>query len=967
LVAGTGFAPTYVSLSGTATAILPSNNGILDLGETLAGEPTVMWYKIQLPLASLTVSSNNSVFAVALVADTGSGHGLLPASDFASTVTAPCNNCWLGIQLLSQTAGLQAGSLLLSTTSEGNTYELTLTGTAPPVQGLLLTPMTQDFGTVNMNSATSPITFVLANLLTTATTVTIQSATATGDFSVTTNSTGGTSCVGTLVATASCFIQVVFSPAATGERMGTLDILTSAGSVHSTLTGYGATDPGIAISPAELNFENTPGSKATQQSVVLSNTGSYPLTIGSVSVSDPSFISSSSCTTVSSGSLCSISVSFTPQTATVTATLSIPVTVTINGQTTTTVYKVALNGGYTSVDSGLQILPAEVNFGATATGSPGGTRQFIINNLSGKQLNVSLQMPRNFPLASPSACPTLAPGENCTLSVNFLPQINGPLTGTVYAQGTSSDGLTSVEGLTYMLGYGVGKGVLEVDGLPIPYSPVNFGQVSSGQSVSHTLALTNGGSAPLNIHRISSAPPFLSTNTCGLPLISGASCSITVTYAPVYQIGNSVSSSAARSDNETLIIESDAASSPDMVSLAGLATPVMTTNPLNPVMLASFGLSQSSLTFPNTQVGSESAPQIVTMTNTGTTTLHIGSVLVPTDFTASSTCATLFVGANCQISVRLAPGNVSASAIRSGALHILSDAGTSLEFVSLIGISSAAPINFNPTSLNFGSVNIGSTLTLSLSITNTTASPITFLGYAASGDYSVAAGSCPTLGSALPGGSSCSLNVSFSPISTGVRSGAITLTTDATTLPLSFALTGTGVQLVTPSPTFALTVNGGTAATMTVASGSPAVYNLLLTPINGFTGPVALTCTPVVTAAYANCSLLSSTLTLNGSALTSTATINTITTSAIRTGAGVAALLFGPMLLFRKRRRRWMPMIAAALTMGVLLLGCGSSSRAPAPSNIQRTPPGTYQYQVTASSTTGTVVSSTVTLNLIVQ
>jgi ABC-type transporter Mla subunit MlaD len=34
---------------------------------------------------------------------------------------------------------------------------------------------------------------------------------------------------------------------------------------------------------------------------------------------------------------------------------------------------------------------------------------------------------------------------------------------------------------------------------------------------------------------------------------------------------------------------------------------------------------------------------------------------------------------------------------------------------------------------------------------------------------------------------------------------------------------------------------------------------------------------------------------------------------------------------------------------------------------VLKTPPGTYQYTVTASSTTGLPVSSTVTLNLVVQ
>jgi hypothetical protein len=46
----------------------------------------------------------------------------------------------------------------------------------------------------------------------------------------------------------------------------------------------------------------------------------------------------------------------------------------------------------------------------------------------------------------------------------------------------------------------------------------------------------------------------------------------------------------------------------------------------------------------------------------------------------------------------------------------------------------------------------------------------------------------------------------------------------------------------------------------------------------------------------------------------------------------------------------------------LFLSGCGSGGDP----NLRRTPPGIYQYQVTASSTTGQVITQTVTLNLTV-
>jgi hypothetical protein len=397
-------------------------------------------------------------------------------------------------------------------------------------------------------------------------------------------------------------------------------------------------------------------------------------------------------------------------------------------------------------------------------------------------------------------------------------------------------------------------------------------------------------------------------------------------------------------------------------------------------------------------------------------------------------------------------------------VQILSDASDSLEYVSVVGGTSAAALSLSPSSLEFGNVDLGRNATLAMVVTNSSSAPVTFTGLSATGDFSVAAGSCPAIGSLLAASASCTLQVSFVPTLTGIRSGLLSLSNNASPLPLTAALTGFGIQtqlklsptalnfgsvaegataqlsltvtntgtvsvtgittslsginagdfavtvpcaLATLTPgqscmmtvaftpssvgprsvtlavnssdlngpqlvalsgngvqggSFLLTVNGASSATATVTAGSPAIYGLMLTPVSGFTGPVALTCAPVVAAQYASCSLLSSTLTLNGAALASTATINTITSHA---GSGLVA--FGAILLlplgFLKRRKMRFVVSALMLVAAGTVSGCGGGGQVA----VLKTPPGTYQYTVTASSTTGLPVSSTVTLNLIVQ
>jgi hypothetical protein len=175
-----------------------------------------------------------------------------------------------------------------------------------------------------------------------------------------------------------------------------------------------------------------------------------------------------------------------------------------------------------------------------------------------------------------------------------------------------------------------------------------------------------------------------------------------------------------------------------------------------------------------------------------------------------------------------------------------------------------------------------------------------------------------------------------------------------------------------------LTVNGQGSATATVSSGSPATFPLLVTPVNGFAGTVAITCTGVDPGQYATCSITPSQLTITGGVQSSTATINTITKLAGSVRAGML-LGFGALPLLaagpRRRRRRCLRLAAfvAAAVLGAWMTGCGGKSGASSSgggggtSSTLNTPAGTYQYMVTATSTSGPTITSSVTLNLIVQ
>ncbi|MBB5330960.1 choice-of-anchor D domain-containing protein [Tunturiibacter gelidoferens] len=1073
-VAAGNSSPSYVTLSGTGTAIVTAPNNTLAFGSVLVGQPSVQWYKVNSAFSTLTATTSAPDFRAILVEDIGFGHGQPPTSAFLSTFTGSCTNCWLGVQFTPSTPGTQTATVTLTSSASGTPSPLTLTGTGVALSGLILSPTTQDFGTVPVHSTSAPSLFTLTNL--TTATVNLTAPISTGDFALSNAPTGGSACSGPLAPNASCFFNVNFSPTATGARTATLTLQASTGPITATLTGFGSPDPGLALNPTALIFNNVPGLSSTQQNIILTSTGSATLQIATPTNTTASFTSTSNCTTLAPAAICTITVNFVPTNANVTDTLQIPVTSSATGPTT---YSVQLSGAYTTESAGLQIIPNQANYGSAPTSTLGGTRQFTITNLTAKSLALDIALPRQFLLNGP-ACSALAPNASCNFDITFLPLTNGDITGTLFAQATPTDGSATLNGLGFVEGFGIGSATLTISGNIIPGQTVlDFGQVSSGQSTTQTVTLTNTGTASLTIRRLTSQWPFLIAATnCVNTLAPNQSCATTLAYTPINQ--TATTPGPATPDSGTLIIESDALSAPDLLTLTGRAAPITVSAPSNAAPLVSYALSQSSLTFGPTQVGNLTETQTVTLSNTGTTTLHFQPIHLIPDFTIQSTCATLVPSQSCTILIAFSPQPVATNTTtnRISALEIVSDSSTALEFISLLGIATPSPITVTPISLNFGSVQLGSSATLPVQITNTSATPASNFALAASPPYTVAS-ACPTIGGTLAAATSCTAQVTFTPTQTGASSGLLSVHTSLTDVPiianlqgigiqshlqavpttlnfgsiaigasaaqtltltntgtgpltnvaltvtgdyaitvpctsttiapgnsckltvtfaptalgprngtitstdpntglqnLNIPLTGTGV----PNGTFTLTVNGGPSATLTIPSEQAADYALTLTPQSNYSGTVILNCTPVTPGPYAACSLLPSSINLNGAAQNSIANINTVADVPPTTSQNTHAtrnrtllcLLPLSFLFFRKSKSSSpqkphptrLLLFAILLTLPALWIsGCGRGGTDP---NLRFTPPGTYQYQVTATSTTGVELTQTVTLNLVV-
>src|SRR5439155_19846098 len=105
-------------------------------------------------------------------------------------------------------------------------------------------------------------------------------------------------------------------------------------------------------------------------------------------------------------------------------------------------------------------------------------------------------------------------------------------------------------------------------------------------------------------------------------------------------------------------------------------------------------------------LGTTSATQTVTLTNTGGAALRISSITATRDFTQTNNCGSAVAsGAHCAINVTFTP---AAAGTRTGTLSITDNATGSPQSVSLTGVGNTpAAVRVSPSSVSFGSQTVG--------------------------------------------------------------------------------------------------------------------------------------------------------------------------------------------------------------------------------------------------------------------
>jgi hypothetical protein len=680
---------------------------------------------------------------------------VVASGDFAESDTCvssspiPANGtCSVSVTFTPTAPGTRSGALTITDNATIRPQTVILTGTGVGAVASL-SPTTLSFGNQVDSTTSAAQTVTLLN--TGNTTLNVTGVTIAGtnssDFAQTNN------CGSRLTAGASCTLSVTFTPTLAGSETATLTITDNASPATQTvsLTGTG-TAPLVSLSPASLTFPaQAVGTSSSAQTVTLSNTGNVALSVTSITASGD-FSQTNTCgASVAAGASCTLSVTFKP-----TAVGARTGAVTIADNASPATQTVSLTGTGV-VAPFVSLSPASLTFSAQAVGATSSAQSVTLTNTGNATLTItSITISGDF--SQTNTCgSSLAASASCTLSVTFKPTAAGARTGAA----TIADNASPTTQTVSLTGTGTGPVVsLSPTSLTFPAQPVNSS--SSAQSVT----LSNTGNATLTITSITVSGNFSQTNTCGASVAAGASCTLSVTFKPT----------ATGTKTGAVTIADNASPATQTVSLTGTGVNAPTVS-----------LSPASLTFSAQAVGTSGSAQSVTLKNTGSATLSITSIKASGDFSQTNTCgSSVATGTSCTIKVTFKP---TAAGTRTGAVTITDNANPATQTVNLTGTGTAPVVSLSPTSLTFAAQAVGtSSSAQSVTLKNTGGATLTITSIKASGDFS----QTHTCGSSVATGASCAIKVTFKPTATGTRTGAVTITNNASPATQTVSLTGTG-------------------------------------------------------------------------------------------------------------------------------------------------------------------------------
>jgi FtsP/CotA-like multicopper oxidase with cupredoxin domain len=754
-----------------APLALPFGNVLV--GTSLAGQPIVITNNGQGPLMIGSVAFS----------------GLNP-TDFVQTNTCSgtilnLGTCSITVTFTPAAMGARAGTLTFTTSDPANpaiTIALTGNGISPLIT---VSPAPLAFANQPVSTTSAAQIVTIANTGGTAP-LTINSIGISGvnaaDFQMTQNC--ATTFPVTMAIGASCAASITFTPAAAGARAATIAVTAAAPASTQTvaISGTGTT-PGASLAPLSLTFPSQfVLTSSAAQTVMLTNTGLAPLSISSIAVTGTNaadFNATGCGTTLAAGANCLISVTFTPQARGMrTATLVVTDSASTPTQTAT------LNG--TGVAPMAAIYPPVVPFGVQLIATTSVAQTLVISNSGDVPLvlgTISISGANASDFAfSPGTCIVPVPAlQVCMITVSFTPTAAGARAGVLSV--ASNDPINPLLSVPLT---GTGTAVA------LSPSAITFPNQTVGtSSTSWTITIGNSGPAALTINSIvlSDANPadFTLNNQCGAAINSGRSCTVRVRFAPT-AIGVRTAS--------LVVSTSDLGTPQASVALTGTGTaPALSATP-------------TTLTF-SSALNTASAPQVVTVSNLGTSPLTITSINLggtnTGQFTQTNNCrfgTPIAAGASCTVNVTFRPTSANPTTM-SQTLNINAAAPAVSQSIPLTGNVVVPTFTVSPATVAFPNQAINTTSaaqTVTVTNTGTVPLPITNVNITGANARRFAqtntcgAGGFRPFPNNLAVGASCTVNVTFQPTTATANTASLNISVGGGAAPAQtqVSLTGTG-------------------------------------------------------------------------------------------------------------------------------------------------------------------------------
>ena len=655
----TSFAAAQATLSATS----------LSFGSQAVGTTTT------LPVILTNTGTTN--LTVSVIGNSGAN-----PTDFSHTSNcggvsiAPNGTCTIQVRFTPSAIGSFTATLNITDNAPNSPQSIAVSGTGASLPVVTLSPTSLTFSATEVNTTvTMPVVLTNTGLSNLSVSAITNGGTNATNFTHTSNC-GGVS----IAPNATCAIQVSFTPTATGSFSGTLTITDNAGNSPQSLalSGTGANLPAVTLSPTSLSFAATGVNATTTIPVLLTNTGTANLTvsvIGNSGANPTDFSHTSNCggVSIAPNGTCIINVRFTPP-----AVGSFSATLNITDNATNSPQSISLTGTGANLPV-VSLSATSLSFPATSVGSTSTLPVVVTNtglgNLSVTAIGNSGANPTDFSHTSNCGGASIAPSGTCTIQIKFTPSAAGTLSATLNITDNAGNSPQSIS----LSGTGSNPSAVSLSA-----TSLSFPATSVGSTSTLPVVVTNTGLGNLSVIAIgnSGANPtdFSHTSNCGGASIApSGTCTIQIKFTP----------SAAGTLSATLNITDNAGNSPQSIALSGSG--------VNPTSVT---LVPGSLVFGSQNVGTTSASQSATLTNTGSSTLGITSIGLTganasSFFFANSCGSSLAAATSCTIHGHFTP---TATGALTAAITVTGSFTGSPQSISLSGTG----VNSTPLTLQAG-------------------------------------------------------------------------------------------------------------------------------------------------------------------------------------------------------------------------------------------------------------------------